>query len=111
MRVEDLVLVSIDDHVVEPRDMFERHVPERWRDHAPRSVIVFFFEGEGVGESALTSVQIEEQASNEQIHQLLHELQDMKLIREPRPFSLHTSRHIMRMIGHSDQKWRKYLYY
>jgi 5-methylcytosine-specific restriction endonuclease McrA len=42
---------------------------------------------------------------------LLHELPDMKLMREPRPFSLHTSRHIMRMIGHSDQKWRKYLYY
>ncbi|MBT9331097.1 HNH endonuclease [Acidipila sp. 4G-K13] len=42
---------------------------------------------------------------------LLHELRDMKLLREPRPFSLHTSRHIMRMIGHSDQKWRKYLYY
>lgn len=43
--------------------------------------------------------------------QLLHELTDMKLLREPRPFSLHTSRHIMRMIGHSDLKWRKYLYY
>ena len=35
----------------------------------------------------------------------------MKLMREPRPFSLHTSRHIMRMIGHSDPKWRRYLYY
>lgn len=44
-------------------------------------------------------------------NQLLHELEEMKLLREPRPFSLHTSRHIMRMIGHSDQKWRKYLYY
>ena len=42
---------------------------------------------------------------------LLTELSGMKLLREPRPFSLHTSRHIMRMIGHSDQKWRKYLYY
>lgn len=42
---------------------------------------------------------------------LLAELSGMKLLREPRPFSLHTSRHIMRMIGHSDQKWRKYLYY
>src|SRR5471030_133918 len=42
---------------------------------------------------------------------LLHELTDIKLMREPRPFSLHTSRHIMRMIGHSDQKWRKYLYF
>ncbi|MBW4028154.1 MAG: HNH endonuclease [Acidobacteria bacterium] len=44
-------------------------------------------------------------------NQLLHELEDMKLMREPRPFSLHTSRHIMRMIGHSDPHWRKYLYY
>lgn len=44
-------------------------------------------------------------------NQLLHELDDMQLLREPRPFSLHTSRHIMRMIGHSDPHWRKYLYY
>jgi hypothetical protein len=42
---------------------------------------------------------------------MLHELEEMKLLREPRPFTLHTSRHIMRMIGHSDQKCRKYLYY
>jgi 5-methylcytosine-specific restriction endonuclease McrA len=35
----------------------------------------------------------------------------MKLMREPRAFSLHTSRHIMRMMGRSDAKWRKYLYY
>ena len=42
---------------------------------------------------------------------LLNELEHMKLHREPRSFTLHTSRHIMRMIGHSDQKWRKYLYY
>jgi len=42
---------------------------------------------------------------------LLSEIDHMKLIREPRPFTLHTSRHIMRMIGHSDLKWRKYLYY
>lgn len=42
---------------------------------------------------------------------LLSELSNIKLLREPRPFSLHTSRHIMRMIGHSDHKWRKYLYY
>ncbi len=41
---------------------------------------------------------------------LLHEL-DMKLMREPRSFSLHTSRHLMRMIGHSDAQWRKYLFY
>jgi predicted TIM-barrel fold metal-dependent hydrolase len=38
MRAEDLILVSIDDHIVEPRDMFYRHVPERWKDEAPRCV-------------------------------------------------------------------------
>jgi 5-methylcytosine-specific restriction endonuclease McrA len=36
---------------------------------------------------------------------------DMKLMREPRAFNLHTSRHIMRLMGHSDDKWRKYLFY
>lgn len=36
---------------------------------------------------------------------------EMKLVKEPRPFTLHTSRHIMRMIGRSDIKWRKYLFY
>ncbi len=35
----------------------------------------------------------------------------MKLLREPRAFSLHTSRHIMRLMGHSDAKWRKYLFF
>ena len=35
----------------------------------------------------------------------------MKLMREPRSFNLHTSRHIMRMMGRSDAKWRKYLFY
>ncbi len=44
-------------------------------------------------------------------NQMIHELEDMRLMREPRPFSLHTSRHIMRMIGSSDLRWRKYLYY
>ncbi len=42
---------------------------------------------------------------------MLHELEDMKLLREPRPFTLHTSRHIMRMIGSADAAWRKYLYF
>jgi 5-methylcytosine-specific restriction endonuclease McrA len=35
----------------------------------------------------------------------------LKLLRPPRPFTLHTSRQIMRMIGHSDERWRKYLFY
>jgi 5-methylcytosine-specific restriction endonuclease McrA len=44
-------------------------------------------------------------------NQMLHELTEMRLLREPRPFSLHTSRHIMRMIGSADANWRKYLYF
>ena len=35
----------------------------------------------------------------------------MKLLREPHAFNLHTSRHIMRLMGRSDDKWRKYLFY
>ena len=35
----------------------------------------------------------------------------MKLVRQPRPFSLHTSRHLMRMLGKGDAQWRKYLFY
>jgi predicted TIM-barrel fold metal-dependent hydrolase len=38
MQTDDLILVSVDDHVVEPPDMFERHVPERYRDVAPHVV-------------------------------------------------------------------------
>ena len=35
----------------------------------------------------------------------------MDLARSPRPFSLHTSRHLMRMLAKSDDQWRKYLFY
>ena len=48
--------------------------------------------------------------NREKGNRLPHEC-GMKLIREPRPFSLHTSRHLMRMMGRSDEKWRKYLFY
>ncbi len=43
-------------------------------------------------------------------NQLPHEA-NMKPAREPRSFNLHTSRHIMRLMGHCDDKWRKYLFY
>jgi len=35
----------------------------------------------------------------------------LKLLRPPRPFTLHTSRQLMRMLGRSDDRWRKYLFY
>jgi predicted TIM-barrel fold metal-dependent hydrolase len=38
MKPEDLILVSIDDHIIEPTDVFENHMPERYRDEAPKYV-------------------------------------------------------------------------
>jgi tryptophan-rich sensory protein len=38
MQAEDLILVSVDDHVVEPPDLFEGRVPARYKDKAPRVV-------------------------------------------------------------------------
>jgi 5-methylcytosine-specific restriction endonuclease McrA len=35
----------------------------------------------------------------------------MKLARQPRPFSLHTSRHLMRLLGKGEDQWRKYLFF
>ena len=33
MQMDDMILVSIDDHMVEPPDMYENHVPAKW--HGP----------------------------------------------------------------------------
>ena len=38
MRAEDMILVSVDDHICEPADMFVGHVPEKYREHTPRVV-------------------------------------------------------------------------
>jgi 5-methylcytosine-specific restriction endonuclease McrA len=35
----------------------------------------------------------------------------MSLARRPRPFNLHTSRSLMRMLGNHQESWRKYLFY
>lgn len=35
----------------------------------------------------------------------------IQLARRPRPFTLYTSRQLMRLIGPRDEKWRKYLFY
>jgi predicted TIM-barrel fold metal-dependent hydrolase len=62
MRVEDLILVSIDDHVIEPRDMFERHVPAKYLDEAPKSIMdengfeKWWFQGQASGSSSLNAV-------------------------------------------------------
>jgi predicted TIM-barrel fold metal-dependent hydrolase len=38
VNLEDLILISVDDHVVEPPDVFEGRLPARFRDDAPRLV-------------------------------------------------------------------------
>jgi len=38
MDIDDLVLVSVDDHLVEPPDLFEGRLPARFADDAPRVV-------------------------------------------------------------------------
>ncbi|MGW1754250.1 amidohydrolase family protein [Streptomyces mirabilis] len=35
---DDLVLISVDDHIIEPPDMFVNHLPERYKDDAPQLV-------------------------------------------------------------------------
>ena len=35
---DELILISVDDHIAEPADMFAAHVPARFRDLAPRVV-------------------------------------------------------------------------
>ena len=36
MRTEDLILVSVDDHVVEPHNVFDGRLPSKYAELAPR---------------------------------------------------------------------------
>ena len=62
MNVEDLVLVSVDDHIIEPREMFDAHIPARYRDRAPRVLTdddgseYWLFEGERAAYMGLNAV-------------------------------------------------------
>jgi len=38
MTKDDLILISVDDHIVEPPDMFKNHLPKKYADEAPRLV-------------------------------------------------------------------------
>ena len=35
---DDLILISVDDHIAEPADMFDGHVPDKYREFTPRVV-------------------------------------------------------------------------
>jgi len=36
--VDDLILISVDDHIIEPPDLFVHHLAEKYRDRAPKLV-------------------------------------------------------------------------
>ena len=38
MQMDDMVIISVDDHAVEPPEAFIRHYPEGKKDRAPRIV-------------------------------------------------------------------------
>ncbi|MCU1644377.1 MAG: amidohydrolase [Nocardia sp.] len=38
MKPEDMIMVSVDDHVVEPPTLFDKHLPQKYRDRAPAVV-------------------------------------------------------------------------
>ncbi|HWW54602.1 MAG TPA: amidohydrolase family protein [Acidimicrobiales bacterium] len=62
MRAEDLILVSVDDHVVEPPDLFEGRLEAKYADRAPRVVTkpdgtdVWLYEGNELPNVGLNAV-------------------------------------------------------
>ena len=38
MKIDDMILVSVDDHVVEPPHIFEKHLPQKYQDRAPKQL-------------------------------------------------------------------------
>jgi predicted TIM-barrel fold metal-dependent hydrolase len=62
VRTDELILVSVDDHVVEPPDMWKGLLPPEWQSRAPRMVHkpdgtdVWVFEGQQVPNIGLNAV-------------------------------------------------------
>ena len=38
MQMDEMILVSIDDHMIEPPDMYKNHVPAKWKDVVPKVI-------------------------------------------------------------------------
>ena len=62
MKVDELILVSVDDHVIEPAHLFEGRVPLKYADQAPRFVrrddgtMAWVYEGEEIPNVAVNAV-------------------------------------------------------
>jgi predicted TIM-barrel fold metal-dependent hydrolase len=69
MKTEDMILVSVDDHVVEPSDLFEGRLASQYLDRAPRVITkddgtdVWLYEGQelpNIGLNAVSGRPVEE---------------------------------------------------
>ena len=62
MNLDHLILISVDDHLVEPPTMFDNHIPAKYRDRAPKVVRtddgddVWMFEGSVIPNVGLNAV-------------------------------------------------------
>jgi len=62
VKIEDMILVSIDDHIIEPADLFDKHLPEKYRDRGPKfqrmpdGTDTWVFQGEVMGTVGLGAV-------------------------------------------------------
>src|SRR5438552_5173184 len=61
MKLEDLILVSVDDHAIEPPNAFASHIPERFKGREPRveqrnGRDIWVFEDRATGYMGLNSV-------------------------------------------------------
>ena len=61
MKLDDLILVSVDDHAIEPRGAFDRHMPAKFKGRQPKVVQsrgrdVWVFEDRATGYMGLNSV-------------------------------------------------------
>ncbi len=62
MQMDEMILVSIDDHIIEPADMFDRHMPDRLKDGAPKYTRVengldyWEYQGQSTGSVGLNAV-------------------------------------------------------
>ena len=62
MRVEDMIMISVDDHVVEPPDVFDGRLAAKYSDRAPHIVHkddgsdVWVFEGRQMPNIGLNAV-------------------------------------------------------
>ncbi|HVV30439.1 MAG TPA: amidohydrolase family protein [Mycobacteriales bacterium] len=62
MKAEDLIMVSIDDHIIEPPDVFQNHMPPSLRDKGPQferlenGIDQWVFQGQVMGTTGLGAV-------------------------------------------------------